>query len=161
MRVSAVFRTFSSVQCSLSMLLAGDEGRHLFGFLEEGVGRGCTAFEASARSWRSLDEEERTSSFLPFFLLTAQVSPQQRAESGERSRSSRGGPGEGVGRSRGVGALVTVAGRGGEELPPPFCSLGLRVRIFHSFENEMSDVIGALVVLPSIEQQQHQHHHQH
>jgi hypothetical protein len=63
---------------------------------------------------------ERTSSFLTFFLLTAQVSPQQRAESGERSQSSLGGPGEGLGRSRGVGALVAVAGRGGEELFPPF-----------------------------------------
>jgi hypothetical protein len=44
------------------------------------------------------------------------VSPQQRAESGERFQRARGGPGEGVGRSRGVGALVAVAGRGGEEL---------------------------------------------
>ena len=64
--MSVPYSAFSSVQRSLSMLLAGDEGRHLFGFLEEGVGRGWTAFEAPARSWRSLDEEERTSSFLPF-----------------------------------------------------------------------------------------------
>ena len=104
---------------------------------------------------------ERTSSFLTFFLLAAQASPQQRAESGERSQSSLGGPGEGLGRSRGVGALVAVAGRGGEELFPPFCRVAdSRVRIFHSFENEMSDAIGALVVLPSKQQQQHQHQHQ-
>ena len=52
-------------------------------------------------------------------MLTAQVSSQQRL-SDERPHSSRDGPGEGLVRSRGVSALVAVAGRGGEELPPSF-----------------------------------------
>jgi hypothetical protein len=87
------------------------------------------------------------------------VSPQQRAESGERSHISRGGPGEGLGCSSGTCALVTVAGRGGEELFSPFCRVAVRVRLFYSFENEMSDAIGAVVVLP-IKQQQQQHQQQ-
>jgi hypothetical protein len=96
------------------------KGDTLFGALVVVLMRGWTALEASARSWRSLDEEVRTASFLPFFLLTVQESPQQRAESGSRALPRRGGPGDGLGRSGGTCALVAVAGRGGEELFSPF-----------------------------------------
>jgi hypothetical protein len=51
--------------------------------------RGWTALSAPARSWRSLDEVERTSSFLLCFLLTAQVPPQRRAETVERFQHAR------------------------------------------------------------------------
>jgi hypothetical protein len=62
-------------------------------------------------------------------------------------------------------ALVAVAGRGGEELSPPFFThgrvavKGLRARLFHSSKNETSDAVGAVVVrrksivLPSKQQQ--------
>jgi hypothetical protein len=77
------------------------------------VGRtpvGLAAMPDMIRSWRSLDEVERTSSFSPFFLLTAQVSPQRRAESGERFQTARGGLGEGLDLFIGIGALLAVAG---------------------------------------------------
>jgi hypothetical protein len=127
---------------------------------QRGVGEGLGRFGASASFGRSLDEVERTSLFLPFFLLTDQVSPQQRAESGERSQRYRGGPGEGLGRSVGVGALAAVAGRGGDELFSSFCRDAVRVRLFQSFENEMYDAIGAVAMLPSKQQQQQQQQQQ-
>ena len=49
-------------------------------------------------------------------MFGAYVSPQQRAESGERFQRARGGPGDGLGRSSGTCALVAVAGRRKEEL---------------------------------------------
>ena len=50
--------------------------------------RGWAALGAPARSWRSLDEVERTSSFSPCFLLTDQVSLERRAKSGERFQTA-------------------------------------------------------------------------
>jgi hypothetical protein len=61
--------------------------------------RDWATLQASASFGRSMDEVEKTSSFLPFFLLPAQVSPQQRALSGERLQRTRGGPGDGMGCS--------------------------------------------------------------
>ena len=58
--------------------------------------------------------------FLTFFLLTAQVSLQQRAESEERSQSSLGGPGEGMGRSRGSARSWRSLDEE-EKSFPPFC----------------------------------------
>jgi hypothetical protein len=51
--------------------------------------RGWTAVGAPALSYRSLGEVERICSFSPFSLLTAQVSPQRRAETVERFQSDR------------------------------------------------------------------------
>ena len=53
-------------------------------------------------------------------LLTAQVSPEQRAPSRKLFQRARGGHGDGLGRSEGTWALVAIAGRGREELF--FCS---------------------------------------
>jgi hypothetical protein len=47
--------------------------------------------------------------------LTAQVSPELRAESGERFECARGGLGEGLDRCGGIIAVVAVAGRRGED----------------------------------------------
>jgi hypothetical protein len=47
------------------------KGSTLFGALVVVLMRGWTALEASARSWRSLDEEVRTASYSSFSLLTA------------------------------------------------------------------------------------------
>jgi hypothetical protein len=96
--------------------------------LAEGLARGWTAVGTSSRSWRSLDEEVRNASSSTFSLLTALESPEQRAESGSRALPRRGGPGEGPVRSWDMCALVAVAGRGGEEPPPPFVDSFTRSR---------------------------------
>jgi hypothetical protein len=70
LRIGAAFRTFSSVQC-FRCCCPTMKGSTLFGALVVVLMRGWTALEASARSWRSLDEEVRTASYSSFSLLTA------------------------------------------------------------------------------------------
>jgi hypothetical protein len=86
-----------------------------------------------------------TSSFSTFFLL--QVSLEQRAESGERFQRDRGDPCEGM-------AALRESARSWRSLDEEERSSSLLSSrnikgLCHSFENEMSDALIAVIVLPS------------
>jgi hypothetical protein len=164
----------------------------VFGGPQRGVGEGLGSFGGICELQADAGRGGEVLVLLTVSPLTAQVSPELRAESGERFECARGGLVEGLDRCGGVIAVVAVAGRGGEDcflfiVFPADCSgvagaarrerfqrapstwwswrgsgplyghLRARggcwtrgrgafspfCRLFHSFENEMSDAIGA------------------